>query len=387
MTMHRNMKKWTKNTNIREKFLTYCRFCVQYLKIYSTNSMQTKITALETYFLQTLESIDSQESLKNLLDDMLGKKGKLNEILKWLKDLSPEEKKSIWQSANTLKNLIQEKVEEKRQELETLQYAVLEQEEALDVTLQFPSSEKGYIHPISLATRLLEDIFISLGFKIEDGPQIESEIYNFDKLNIPADHPARDVWDTFWMSDEINRELSPGEKLLLRTHTSPVQVRTMLKWELPIKIIVPGRVFRYEQEDARHTSNFYQLEWLVVGKWVTFWDLKWTLDTAMKKLLWEKTQLRFRPSIFPFTEPSAEVDVSCQICGGKWCSMCSGTGWVELLGSGMVHPKVLEYCEIDPEIYSGFAFGMGIDRIASQRYGISSGRMLYQNKLRLNEQF
>jgi len=349
--------------------------------------MQTQITALQTHFLDVLEWINSQEALKTLFDDMLGKKWRLNDILKGLKDLSPDEKKTIGQSANTLKTLIQEKIEEKRQNLEALEYAILEQEEALDVTLQFPSQDKGYIHPISLASKLLEDIFISLGFKIEDGPQIESEVYNFDKLNIPADHPARDVWDTFWITDDINDTLLPGEKLLLRTHTSPVQIRTMLKWELPIKIIVPGRVFRYEQEDARHTSNFYQLEGLVVGAGVTFWDLKWTLDTVMKKLLWENTQLRFRPSIFPFTEPSAEVDVSCQICGGKWCSMCSGTGWVELLGSGMVHPKVLEYCGIDPEVYSGFAFGMGIDRIASQRYGISSGRMLYQNKLRLNEQF
>jgi len=349
--------------------------------------MHTQIASLQQYFLQTLETVHSQESLKALFDDMLGKKWRLNDILKGLKDLSPDEKKTIGQTANTLKNLIQEKIEEKRQELEHLQYAILEKEEALDVTLQFPSTEKWHIHPISLASKLLEDIFISLGFKIEDGPQIEKEEYNFDKLNIPDDHPARDVWDTFWITGNINDQLSPGDKLLLRTHTSPVQVRTMLTGELPIKIIVPGRVFRYEQEDARHTSNFYQLEGLVVGKWVTFWDLKWTLDTAMKKLLGETTQLRFRPSIFPFTEPSAEVDVSCQICGGKWCSMCSGTGWVELLGSGMVHPKVLQYCGIDPEVYSGFAFGMGIDRITSQRYGISSGRMLYQNKLRLNEQF
>jgi len=349
--------------------------------------MQTKILSLQKDFLQAIDWIDSQDSLKILLDDMLGKKGKLNEILKWLKDLAPDEKKSIGQSANALKTLIQIEIEKKRQELETREYTTLEQKEALDVTLQFPSENKWYIHPISLASKLLEDIFISLGFKIEDGPQIETEQYNFDKLNIPADHPARDVWDTFWISDEINNHLSPGEKLLLRTHTSPVQVRSMLTKQLPIKIVVPGRVFRYEQEDARHTSNFYQLEWLVVGKWVTFWDLKWTLNTAMKKLLGETTQLRFRPSIFPFTEPSAEVDVSCQICGGKGCSMCSGTGWVELLGSGMIHPKVLEYCGIDPEIYSWFAFGMGIDRIASQRYAISSGRMLYQNKLKLNEQF
>jgi phenylalanyl-tRNA synthetase alpha chain len=190
-----------------------------------------------------------------------------------------------------------------------------------------------------------------------------------------------------------NKNMEKWERLLLRTHTSPVQIREMLKWKLPLKIVVPWRTFRYEQEDARHTCNFYQLEWLVVWEWITFWDLKWTLETAMKKLFWEKTELRFRPSIFPFTEPSAEVDVSCQICGwtgeknGKNCSMCSGSGWVELLGAWMVHPKVLTYCWIDPEKYSGFAFWMWIDRIATQRFWINSARMLYQSKLKLNEQF
>jgi phenylalanyl-tRNA synthetase alpha chain len=240
---------------------------------------------------------------------------------------------------------------------------------------------------------LLEEIFISMWYTVADGPQVEKEEYNFDKLNIPDNHPARDVWDTFWISDEVNKDKWIWERLLLRTHTSPVQVREMLKWKLPLKIIVPGRVFRYEQEDARHTCNFYQLEGLVVWEGITFWDLKWTLETAMQKLLWEKTKLRFRPSIFPFTEPSAEIDISCQICGGSWeknwknCSMCSGSGWVELLGAWMVHPKVLEYCGIDSEKYSGFAFGMWIDRIASQRFWINSWRMLYQSKLKLNEQF
>lgn len=258
--------------------------------------------------------------------------------------------------------------------IEDAYFADIESKEAIDVTVGYPSDDLGHKHPISHASELLEDIFISLGFKIEDGPQIEDELHNFDKLNIPDNHPARDVWDTFWISDAINKHKEAGDKHLLRTHTSPVQVRTMMSQELPIKIIVPGRVFRYEQEDARHTCNFYQLEGLVVGEGVTFGDLKWTLDTVMKQLLGEKTELRFRPSIFPFTEPSAEVDVSCQICSGtgqvkgKKCSMCSATGWVELLGSGMVHPKVLEGCGIDPKKYSGFAFGMGIDRIAAQRF-------------------
>lgn len=355
--------------------------------------MQQKLDKLKELYEQQIQDITSQETLEELKKDFLGKKGKLNEILKGIKDLSIEEKKVIGPAANTLKVFIEEASNEKALELEEAHFAEIEKEEEIDVTLQFPQKNLGHKHPISITSNLLEEIFISLGFKIEDGPQIETEEFNFDKLNIPDNHPARDVWDTFWISDNINKQRESGQKYLLRTHTSPVQVRTMLKGELPIKIIVPGRVFRYEQEDARHTCNFYQLEWLVVGEKVTFGDLKGTLDTVMKKLLGEKTQLRFRPSIFPFTEPSAEIDVSCQICSGtgqkagRKCSMCSGSGWVELLGAGMVHPTVLEGCGIDPEKYSGFAFGMGIDRIAAQRFWVSSSRMFYQSKLKLNEQF
>ena len=351
--------------------------------------MKTQLQEIKNYFSQKLPEITTLESLKELESEMLGKAWKLNAILKGLKDLSGDERKEMGIISNELKSFVLSQVELKTQEIEKELFLNIQQQEKIDVTLQFPSKDKWHLHPISLTSKILEDIFISLWFKVEDGPQIEKEEFNFDKLNIPDNHPARDVWDTFWITDEINKQKASGEKVLLRTHTSPVQVRTMLSQELPIKIIVPGRVFRYEQEDARHTSNFYQLEWLVVGEWVTFWDLKWTLDTVMKKLLWDSTQLRFRPSIFPFTEPSAEIDVSCQLCGGKWdgCKMCSGTGWVELLGAWMVHPKVLEGCGIDPNKYSGFAFGMWIDRIAAQRYSVSSSRMFYQNKLKLNEQF
>ena len=355
--------------------------------------MQNKLNELKELFIQELENTNSQDVLETLEKEFLGKTGKLKAILAWIKDLSSEEKKIIWPEANKLKVFIESEISQKSTKLEEEKFAKMEEEEALDVTLQYPSEKKGHKHPISITSNLLEEIFISLWFKIEDGPQVEDEVHNFDKLNIPDNHPARDVWDTFWISDDINNNKESGKKNLLRTHTSPVQIRTMIKGELPIKIVVPGRVFRYEQEDARHTCNFYQLEWLVVGEKVTFWDLKGTLETVMKKLLWEKTELRFRPSIFPFTEPSAEIDVSCQICSGtgqvKWkkCSMCSATGWVELLGAGMVHPTVLEGCNIDPEKYSGFAFGMWIDRIAAQRFWVSSSRMFYQSKLKLNEQF
>ena len=349
--------------------------------------MQNTINDLKKYFDTELLKINNSNNLLLLQDELLGKKWKLNEILKWLKDLTTDEKKEIWIIANDLKNYILNSISKKEILIEKLNFDKIQDCEKIDVTLNFESKNLGHIHPISLTSKLLEDIFISLWFKVEDWPQIETEEFNFDKLNIPDNHPARDVWDTFWISEEINLDKKVWDRYLLRTHTSPVQIRTMLKWELPIKIIVPGRVFRYEQEDARHTSNFYQIEWLVVGKWVTFWDLKWTLDTVMKKLLWETTNLRFRPSIFPFTEPSAEIDVSCQICAWKGCKMCSGTWWVELLWAWMVHPKVLIWCGIDPEIYSGFAFGMWIDRIAAQRYWVSSSRMFYQNKLKLNEQF
>jgi len=355
--------------------------------------MQDKLQKLQHDFESALSEITKEEQLQELESSYLGKKGLLKGILAGIKDLSVEEKKTIGVEANKLKESFLTQLADKKQALEDAYYNEIEEKETLDVSLQFPSQEKWHKHPISIATELLEEIFISLGFKIKDGPQLETEKYNFDMLNIPDNHPARDVWDTFWISDEINKEKESGDKYLLRTHTSPVQIRTMLEEKLPIKIIVPGRVFRYEQEDARHTCNFYQLEGLVVGEGVTFGDLKWTLDTVMKKLLGEETQLRFRPSIFPFTEPSAEVDVSCQICKGtgevkgKKCSMCSASGWVELLGSGMVHPKVLEGCGIDPEKYSGFAFGMWIDRIAAQRFGVNSSRMFYQSKLKLNKQF
>ena len=355
--------------------------------------MKDKLLQLKIDFEAELGDISTLEAADELEKKFTGKSGALKEILKGLKNLPVEDKKVVGPEANKLKVFIESAIADKKVTIEEAWYAQLAEKEAIDVTLEFPSKDKGHKHPISIASNLLEEIFISLGFQVKDGPHIETEELNFDKLNIPDDHPARDVWDTFWVSDDINDKREPGDKYLLRTHTSPVQIRTMMSEELPIKIVVPGRVFRYEQEDARHTSNFYQFEGLVVWEWVTFGDLKGTIDTAMKKLLGDKTKTRFRPSIFPFTEPSAEVDVSCTICnwtgmtGKKRCSMCSWTGWVELLGCGMVHPKVLEGCNIDPEKYSGFAFGMWIDRIAAQRFSVSSSRMFYQSKLKLNEQF
>ncbi len=357
--------------------------------LFTYKQMQNKLNKLKEKFTENLKMLENQEQLEILENNLLWKKWELNSILKWIKDLSVEDKKTVWVEANKLKNLIQEEIAKKKVELEESKYKEIEEKEKIDVTINYPSKDLGHKHPISITTSLMEEIFISLWFKVEDWPHIEIEEYNFDKLNIPDDHPARDVWDTFWVDDKINEKRKLWDNYLLRTHTSPVQVRTMLKWELPIKVIVPWRVFRYEQEDSRHTCNFYQLEGLMVWKWVTFGDMKWTLDTVMKKLLWEGVELRFRPSIFPFTEPSAEIDISCQICkqDGSKCKMCSGTGWVELLWAGMVHPKVLSDCWIDPEVYSWFAFGIGIDRIAAQKFWVNSSRMFYQSKLKLNEQF
>lgn len=355
--------------------------------------MLEQIKQIRENFFTWIVKTKSFDELKELENNFLWKKWELATLLKGVKDLSVEDKKEVWKFANDVKKELLVRIDERKVEIEDMLFKSIEEDEKIDVTAHFPSKDTGHNHPISLASQKLEDIFISLGFKIEDGPHIDTEVYSFDKLNIPDNHPARDVWDTFWISDELNKNRESWNRYLLRPHTSSVQIRTMMTGELPLKILVPGRVFRYEQEDARHTSNFYQLEWLVVWEGVTFWDLKWTLETAMQRLLWDDTKVRFRPSIFPFTEPSAEIDVSCQICGGtgevkkKSCSMCSWTGWVEILWAWMVHPKVLEACGIDSEKYSGFAFGMGIDRIASQRFKISSSRLMYQSKLKLNRQF
>ncbi len=389
---YKSQKKNKENYNFLYFFVFFfIFFIIQKLYYYKLLNlrMENKLKELKNTFIEGIKNIKNNIELKELENNYIWKKWKLKKILAWIKDLNLEDKKNIWIIANNLKIFIINNIKNKEFELEKLKYEKIENDEQIDISLEFPSKNLWHKHPISITSNLLEEIFISLGFKIEDGPQIEIEKYNFDKLNIPDNHPARDVWDTFWISDNINNKRSKWEKYLLRTHTSPVQVRTMLKWKMPIKIIVPGRVFRYEQEDARHTCNFYQLEWLVVWKWITFWNLKWTLDTVMKKLLGKDTKLRFRPSIFPFTEPSAEIDISCQICKntGSHCKMCSWTWWVELLWAWMVHPKVLTSCWINPEEYSWFAFGIWIDRIASQKFWVDSSRMFYQSKLKLNEQF
>ena len=307
----------------------------------------------------------------------LGKKGELTAVLRGMGGLSPEERPLVGQLANEVRAQIEEAIAEKA----TLaQAAALEKklkEEKLDVTMPGTAMPAGHIHPLTQVQRQLEDIFIGMGFSIVEGPEVDMDYYNFQALNIPENHPARDTQDTFYITDNI----------LLRSQTSPVQVRTMEHMKPPIRIISPGRVYRSDALDSTHSPLFHQLEGLVVDKGITMGDLKGTLEIFAKKMFGESTRIRFRPHHFPFTEPSAEVDVSCYVCGGKGCRLCKGEGWIEILGAGMVHPFVLSNCGIDPEEYSGFAFGLGIERIAMKAYSVDDIRLFYENDQRFLEQF
>ena len=307
----------------------------------------------------------------------LGKKGELTAVLRGMGVLSPEERPLVGQLANEVRAQIEAAIAEKA----TLaQAAALEKklkEEKLDVTMPGTTVPNGHIHPLTQVQRQLEDIFIGMGFSIVEGPEVELDYYNFQALNIPENHPARDTQDTFYITDNI----------LLRSQTSPVQVRTMEHMKPPIRIISPGRVYRSDALDSTHSPLFHQLEGLVVDKGITMGDLKGTLEIFAKKMFGESTRIRFRPHHFPFTEPSAEVDVSCYVCGGKGCRLCKGEGWIEILGAGMVHPFVLSNCGIDPEEYSGFAFGLGIERIAMKAYSVDDIRLFYENDQRFLEQF
>lgn len=316
-----------------------------------------------------------------LLDDLrvkyLGKKGELTAILKQMGKLTAEERPAMGQLANKVRADIEEKLAEKSAQInEALEEARIAAE-TIDVTLPGKKQPVGRLHPLTKVLDEVKDVFLGMGFDIVDGPEVEYDYYNFTALNLPPDHPARDMQDTFYINDNI----------LLRTQTSSVQVHVMENKKPPIRIISPGRVYRSDAMDATHSPLFHQIEGLVVDKGVTMADLSGTLDMLMKRLYGEKCEIRLRPHHFPFTEPSAEVDILCFNCGGKGCSMCKGEGWVELLGAGMVHPWVLENCGIDPEVYSGFAFGLGLERIVMGRYGINDLRMFYDNDVRFLGQF
>ncbi len=323
---------------------------------------------------------DTLEKLQEIKVSMLGKKGELTSVLKGLKDVAAEERPKVGQWVNNVREEIESGLAKAK---EALEERLLEERlsgEAIDVSLPGGAPTLGHGHPCAITLEEIEEIFISMGYRVAQGPEVEKDYYNFEALNIPADHPAKDEQDTFYIE---------GGRLeyLLRTQTSPVQIREMEKTSPPIRLIAPGRVFRSDEVDATHSPSFHQVEGLVVDKGITFADLKGTLEAFAKELFGEGSRVKFRPHHFPFTEPSAEVDVSCFKCGGEGCRFCKGSGWIEILGCGMVHPQVLRRCGIDPEEYSGFAFGMGLERIALLKYEIDDMRLLYENDMRFLGQF
>ena len=324
-----------------------------------------------------LEKSADVKSLEELRVRFLGKKGELTAILKQMGGLSAEERPVIGQLANSVRQQIEQKIAERGEKLRSEAAALRLASEKIDVTLPGKDIPVGRPHPLNAVLDEVKEIFLGMGFDIVDGPEVETDHYCFEALNMPKSHPARDTQDTFYINDNV----------VLRTQTSSVQIRTMEKRKPPIRIISPGRVYRSDAVDATHSPLFHQIEGLVVDKGITLSDLYGTLDLLMKKLYGKDTQIRLRPHHFPYTEPSAEVDLMCFNCGGKGCPMCKNEGYVELLGAGMVHPKVLEGCGIDPEVYSGFAFGIGLERITMGRYGINDMRLLYENDMRFLGQF
>lgn len=339
--------------------------------------MKDKLQRIQEEAAKRIQESDSLDKLNDVRVAFLGKKGELTAVLKGMKDVAAEERPKVGQWVNETRAQIEKHLEETKAKLEA---AVLEEKlkaEVIDVTLPAKKIEMGHRHPNTIALEEVERIFIGMGYEVVEGPEVEYQDYNFTKLNIPEGHPARDEQDTFFIDD----------KICLRSQTSPVQARTMEKGKLPIRMIAPGRVFRSDEVDATHSPSFHQIEGLVIDKHITFADLKGTLEEFAKELFGPETKTKFRPHHFPFTEPSAEVDVSCFKCGGKGCRFCKGSGWIEILGCGMVHPHVLEMCGIDPEEYTGFAFGVGLERIALLKYEIDDMRLLYENDTRFLKQF
>ena len=338
--------------------------------------MKEKLQAIREEALHLVETANNLEELNQLRVRFLGKKGEITAFLKGLAGLSPEERPVVGALANELKNAIEARIDERMAVLEKEAKSNRIKEEEIDITLPGLAVNYGHAHPLTTVFAEIKRIFVGMGFDIAEGPEIEKDYYNFEALNLPAWHPARDMQDSFYVTEDI----------LLRTHTSPVQVRVMQSGELPIRIIAPGRVYRNDF-DATHTPVFHQVEGLVIDQNISFAHLKETIDIMIKQLFGQDRQTRFRPSYFPFTEPSAEVDVSCMLCHGKGCRVCKGTGWLEIMGAGMVHPRVLEMSNIDPERYSGFAFGMGIERVAMLKFGLTDMRAVYENDLRFLSQF
>lgn len=338
------------------------------------------IPMMEEMVEQALEKIKNSAALKELEElriKILGKKGELTAALRSMKDIAPEERPAFGKRVNEVRDIITEALESKVSALKQAAKEMQLNAERIDITLPGNKQNIGGLHPLTRIYYEIRDIFVSMGFEVMDGPEVEYDKYNFEMLNMPKDHPARDMQDTFYVSNDI----------VLRTHTSPVQIRTMLRKDPPIRMICPGRVYRSDDVDATHSPIFNQIEGLVVGKDISFAHLKDTLDRFMKEFYGEETKTKFRPGHFPFTEPSAEVDATCAKCHGKGCGVCKGTGMIEVLGCGMVHPNVLRGCGIDPDEYTGFAFGLGLDRLATIKYGITDIRLLFENDIRFLSQF
>lgn len=341
--------------------------------------MRETLEKLQETAIAEIKQIDNLQELNSLKVKYLGKKGTLTEALKGMKDLTQEERPIIGKLVNEVREAVEGALAEKEVVLQEKQIEEKLQLEKIDVTMHGRPIIKENLHPLSRVIEEIEDIFIGMGFEVAEGPEVETDYYNFEALNLPKGHPARDMQDTFYITEE----------LLLRTHTSPVQVRTMLakNGQGPVKIICPGKVYRRDDDDATHSHQFIQIEGLVVDENIRMSDLKGVLLNFAKKMYGEDTKIRLRPSYFPFTEPSAEVDVSCAMCDGEGCRVCKHTGWIEILGAGMVHPKVLEMAGFDPKRYSGFAFGMGVDRVGLLKYGIDDIRNFYTNDLKFLNQF
>lgn len=339
--------------------------------------MQEKLKAIVNEALEKMKSAEKLDSLNDIKVAYLGKKGELTEILKSMKEVAPEDRPKVGQMVNDARTVLEEKLEEARQGFVQKMKEEQIKRETIDVTLPAKKTFMGHRHPNNIALEEVERIFVGMGYEVVEGPEIEYDYYNFEALNIPANHPAKDEQDTFYVNSNI----------LLRTQTSPVQVRVMEQGKLPIRMIAPGRVFRSDEVDATHSPCFNQIEGLVIDKNITFADLKGTLAEFARQLFGEGTKVKFRPHHFPFTEPSAEVDVTCFKCGGKGCRFCKGSGWIEILGCGMVHPNVLKMSGIDPNEYTGFAFGVGLERITLLKYEIDDMRLLYENDIRFLRQF
>lgn len=339
--------------------------------------MKEQIEQIKSNSMEEIKNATNPQELDTVRVKYLGKKGELTTVLRGMGALSAEERPVIGSLVNAVRDELENLIKKRENEFKNQELLRKLETENLDVTMPSKKTERGSLHPITQIIDDVKETFIGMGYEIADGPEVELAVYNFDKLNTPPGHPARDIQDTFYITDDI----------VLRSQTSPVQARVMENKKPPIKIICPGKVYRSDAVDATHSPVFHQIEGLVIDKHITMADLKGTLEMFAKKCLGEKTRIRFRPHHFPFTEPSAEADVSCFVCGGKGCRVCKNEGWIELLGCGMVHPNVLRNCGIDPDEYTGFAFGFGVERIAMAKFGIEDLRLLYENDVRFLKQF